>query len=301
MNTRLPLLFFLLASLAVPAHAAQEVPVDLRPDAGAQLAAERTMKSLLDEWTATAFDVQFQARSEVDLAAPGRVKVRLDGFAIGFNADWYRRYKAFHDGLVKQPFGQETLDHALAYCRQGDGRLRATMLDGAGKVLWAAPVTHTRAPSHYAPVEAHLFAPPVRRALPAGPPDLRQLWPPPPGEVPYLLAPPDAARTAKRIRLGDMVGRRWPVDLRDPLAPPPPPPPASPPVAPGGAPVPPGGVPAPAGGAPLPPGGTAVPAGAAPRLAPPALVPASAATTTPRPAPTARVAPPRRQQREGGP
>ena len=283
MNARLTLAFLTLALLQVPARAAQELPVDLRPDANSPLAADRAMKALLDEWAATAFDVRFQARPEVDLAAPGQVKVRLDGLAIAFNADWYRRYKTFHADLVKRPFGAATLQRALDYCRQGDGRLRATVLDGAGNVLWAGPVTHTRAPSHYAPVEAHLFAPTVRRVLPGTAPDLRQLSVPPPGEPPYLIAPVEAVRAAKRIRLGDMVARRWPVDLRDPLAAPPAP------VAPGsaGAPGVPGAAPgtgaAPGAGQPA---AGATPAGSAPRLAPPAL--------TPSPAPTARVAPPRR-------
>lgn len=239
-----------------PARAAQEQDVQLQVELSAPLNAEKGYKALLDEWASTAFDIQFTPRTELDSHMPGWVRLRLEGLRVAFNADWYKRYKTAHDDLIKQPFAQAVLRRAVDYCRQGDPRLEATLLDATGKVLLSAKVWNTRAPSHFQPVEATLFSADLLRPLPDTPPSLLQLWELPPGEVPYIQVPAKLLPNVKRIRIGDLAQRRWPIDLTDPFAAPPPPP-AVPSAKPG--------APSPAPGTPRPPGG------AAPALTPPKL------------------------------
>ncbi|MEB3329373.1 MAG: hypothetical protein VKQ33_09105 [Candidatus Sericytochromatia bacterium] len=248
------------------ARAAQEQDVQLQLDLKPALEDEKRLKGLLDEWGTAAFDVTYTARPELDPAAPGLVRVRLEGFTIAFNPAWYARYKALHDGLVTAPHGPAALSRAAAYARQGDERLKATFLDGAGRVLHADHVFNTRAPSHFPPVEQHLFPPGVLRALPDAPPSLLQVMPLPPGETPYVMVPARIVANVRRIRIGDMADRRWPIDLRDPMTAPPPPPP--PPGPAGNKPGPGGSAAPPPGGAPgaLPPAGSAAPALKPPKL-----------------------------------
>jgi hypothetical protein len=236
-------------------RAAQEQDVQLQLDLKPAIEDEKQLKALLDEWATAAFDVSYTPRPELDPAAPGLVRVRLDGFAIAFNTAWYARYKAAHDALVAKPHGAAALGRAAAYARQGDERLRATLLDAAGKVLHTDHIFNTRAPSHFPPVEQHFFPPGLLRPLPDAPPSLVQLTSLPPGESPYVMVPARALPNVKRIRVGDMTDRRWPVELRDPLTAPPPPPPR------------------PAGGTPGTgaPGAVPPPGGAPPTLKPPKL------------------------------
>ncbi|MEB3197784.1 MAG: hypothetical protein VKP62_11325 [Candidatus Sericytochromatia bacterium] len=248
-----------------PAWAAQEQDVQLQLDLAAPLKAEKDLKALLDEWTTGAFDIQFTPRPEFDPSLAGFVRVRLEGLRVAFNPDWYKRYKTFHDELIKQPFGPAALRRGLEYARQGDGRLDATLVDAGGKVLLATKVWNSRAPSHFQPVEGQLFSAEFLRPLPETPVSLAQLWELPAGETPYLSVPVKLVANVKKIRLGDMATRRWPIDLSDPLAPTPPKPPA-------GAPAPKGsGQPAPPAVPGAPPAPAAPPGGSAPQLNPPRL------------------------------
>lgn len=214
---RLLLAVLTVLALATPVFAVQELPVNLLPDVRAQLVAERKLKGLIDEWALTAFDVTFTARPGLALTAPDQVKVALDGFTIAFAPAWYARYKAFYDETVKQPWGAESIGRGLAYARTGPLRLVATLIDAKGQPLVATHVWHTRAPARWAPVEQHLFGLEGERPLAPAPPDLRQAWSPPPGEDPYVVVTPAAAKAARRIRIGAVPGGKWPVELTDPL------------------------------------------------------------------------------------
>ena len=178
-----------LAGMAQAGLAAQEQDVQLQLDLKPALEDEKRLKALLDEWGTGAFDVTYTARPELDPAAPGLVRVRLEAFTIAFNVAWYGRYKALHDALVQAPHGPGALARAAVYARQGDERLRATLLDAGGKAVHADGVFNTRAPSHFPPVEQHFFPATLLRSLPDAPPSLLQLMPLPPGETPYVLVP----------------------------------------------------------------------------------------------------------------
>jgi hypothetical protein len=204
-----------------PADAAQEQDVQLQVDIAAPLNAEKGLKALLDEWGSTAFDIQFTPRTELDPHVPGWVRLRLEGMRMAFNPDWYKRYKTAHDELIKQPYAQAALRRAVEYCRQGDARLDVTLLDAAGKSILASKVWNTRAPSHFQPVEATLFSADNLRPLPEVPPSLLQLWELPAGEAPYVQVPAKVLPAIKRMRIGDLSQRRWPVELADPFANPP--------------------------------------------------------------------------------
>jgi hypothetical protein len=206
------LLLLAAAGLAIAplAQASTIVPVNLKVNTAGQVAAEKTFKKLIDEWTNPGLDITFQARPDTSLDYPGWVRVYLEGIKATPNPGWYQRFRTFHDDLVKQPYASEVFRHASIYCRNGSVFMQAACLNAGGKVVYQGNVHNFLSMSRAQDTQLFFFTHHTRDKLPAKPPSLLYLSHGSVGDPIYVDLPSAVVKSVNRIHLVDRPAINWP-------------------------------------------------------------------------------------------
>jgi hypothetical protein len=197
-------------SLAPLASASTIVSVKLNVNTAPQIAAEKTFKKLIDEWTNPGLDITFKARPDISLDYPGWVRVYLDGIKAAPNPGWYKRFRTFHDTLVTKPYAVEVFRHASVYCRNGSVYMQAACLNSGGKVVYQAAVHNFLSMSRAQDTQLFFFTHHTRDKLPNKPPSLIYLAHGSVGDPIYVDLPAKLVKSISKIHLVDRPAVNWP-------------------------------------------------------------------------------------------
>lgn len=98
--------------------------------------AERTLKSLLEEFNDQALRITFNApRFETTTTDPKNVKVLLDNFKIDIDYDWYRKYRSFVKTVSAAPFATEVFDHGLQFANIPPYGMIVELVNGSDEIV----------------------------------------------------------------------------------------------------------------------------------------------------------------------